>query len=82
MELNAVPGVPLTDGVTENKPGSSAFVIVEGSCLAYKTIDGQKLALREMHAGDVFGESTVFARTLRTASVEATTSPHVASCDA
>ncbi len=59
--------------VVENKPGSSAFVIVEGSCRAYKTIDGQKLVLREMHEGDVFGESTVFARSLRTASVEALT---------
>lgn len=57
--------------VRENEPGHAAYVIVRGRCVAYKTVDGQRVALREMGEGDVFGETAVFAQQPRTASVEA-----------
>lgn len=62
---------PGTRIVTEGDKAQAAYVIVQGRCRAYKTIDGSEVALREMGEGDVFGETAVFAEQPRTATVEA-----------
>jgi hypothetical protein len=57
--------------VVEGDPGDCAYIIVRGSCLAYKTIDGQRVVLRRLTAGSVFGETAVLSGGIRTATVEA-----------
>jgi eukaryotic-like serine/threonine-protein kinase len=57
--------------VREGDTGEEAFVITQGRCVAYKTIDGERFVLREMGPGDVFGEMAVFSSRARTATVEA-----------
>ena len=57
--------------VTEGDVGTTAYVIERGRCVAYKTVDGRKVILREMGPGDVFGEMAVISARPRTATVEA-----------
>jgi serine/threonine-protein kinase len=57
--------------VQEGDVANAAYVIVAGKCEAYKTIDGARVALREMGPGDVFGETAILTDTVRTASVVA-----------
>ena len=57
--------------VVEGAPGDCAYIIVRGSCVAYKTVDGQKVVLRRLTAGSVFGETAVLSGGIRTATVEA-----------
>lgn len=57
--------------VREGDPGNEAFVITEGRCQVFKTVDDRAIVLREMTAGDVFGETAVLTGSLRTASVQA-----------
>lgn len=64
--------------VEEGAPSDHAFIVVSGSCSAYKTVDGKLRHLRDMKAGDVFGETGIFAGTGRTARVKATTETVVA----
>jgi serine/threonine protein kinase len=59
--------------VTEGEPGDAAFVILEGRCVAYRVEDSTEIPLRVMEPGDVFGETAVFSRKPRTASVKAMT---------
>jgi eukaryotic-like serine/threonine-protein kinase len=59
--------------VTEGEAGDAALVIEEGTCLAYKTVRGQRWVLREMGPGAVFGETAVLSPGTRTATVEAKT---------
>ncbi len=56
--------------VREGEVGDHAFVIRQGRAVAYKTIDGERIVLREMCAGDAFGEMALLADTPRTATVE------------
>jgi len=60
--------------VTEGEAGEEAFIIVEGTCEAYKTVGGVKKTLRQMGPGEVFGETAVLSNSVRTATVEALTS--------
>ena len=53
--------------------GESAYIIVEGRCVAYRHDDGAEVVLREMAPGDVFGETAIFSNKPRTASVKALT---------
>jgi eukaryotic-like serine/threonine-protein kinase len=62
---------PGTRIVTEGEPGEAAFIIVRGSCVAYRMADGERRVLRRMGPGDVFGEMAVLSRLPRTATVEA-----------
>lgn len=62
---------PGTAIVVEGTPGHEAFIIVEGECVAYKTVDGKRRTLRTMGPGDVFGETAVLSDAPRTATVEA-----------
>ncbi len=57
----------------EGAEGDSAFIVVSGKCEAFKEIDGNNTAIREMGPGDVFGELAVLAETPRTAGVVALT---------
>jgi tRNA A-37 threonylcarbamoyl transferase component Bud32 len=57
--------------VVEGDAGNEAFIIVEGTCVAYKTIDGERRTLRSMGPGEVFGETAVLSDAPRTATVEA-----------
>ena len=41
--------------VVEGDPGDCAYIIVRGTCVAYKTVGGQKVVLRRLTAGSVFG---------------------------
>lgn len=56
--------------VREGEVGDHAFVIRQGRAVAYKTINGERIVLREMGAGDAFGEMALLADTPRTATVE------------
>jgi serine/threonine-protein kinase len=61
--------------VVEGDVGDAAYIIVRGTCEAYKTIathDGmERRVLRTMGPGDVFGEMAVLSDVPRTATVEA-----------
>ncbi|NRA33414.1 MAG: cyclic nucleotide-binding domain-containing protein [Polyangiaceae bacterium] len=51
--------------------GDEAYIIASGSCEAFKELGGKRVALRNMYAGDVFGEMAVMSDEPRTASVVA-----------
>jgi serine/threonine-protein kinase len=59
--------------VREGEPGNTAYVIAEGTCVAYRTEDSTEIELRRMGPGEVFGETAVFTDKPRTASVKALT---------
>jgi serine/threonine-protein kinase len=59
--------------VREGGPADCAYIIVEGECEAFKTVEGRRVALRRMSVGEVFGETAVLTGEPRTASVEAVT---------
>jgi serine/threonine-protein kinase len=59
--------------VREGEPGDAAYIIVEGRCTACRSDGDSEVVLREMGAGDVFGETAIFAKKPRTASVKALT---------
>lgn len=56
--------------VAEGDPGDCAYIIVRGTCVAYKMIDGQKVVLRHLGPNSVFGEMAVLSGGVRTATVE------------
>jgi eukaryotic-like serine/threonine-protein kinase len=62
---------PGTRIVVEGDPGDCAYIVVRGTCVAYKTIDGQKVVLRQLGPNAVFGEMAVLTGGVRTATVEA-----------
>jgi eukaryotic-like serine/threonine-protein kinase len=63
------PGAPI---VVEGAPGDCAYVVVSGSCVAYKKDEnGNRLVLRRLGPGAVFGETAVLTGGIRTATVEA-----------
>jgi eukaryotic-like serine/threonine-protein kinase len=58
--------------VLEGEPGDCAYVVVSGSCIAYKRGEnGKRIVLRKLSAGAVFGETAVLSGGVRTATVEA-----------
>src|SRR5262249_20604593 len=56
--------------VVEGERGDCAYVVVRGTCVAYRTVDGQRHVLRRLGAGSVFGETAVLGGGIRTATVE------------
>ncbi len=56
--------------VREEEAGSSAYVIISGHCRAFKGEHDNPQELREMGPGDVFGETAVFLKQPRSATVE------------
>lgn len=63
--------------VREGESSDAAYIIVEGVCSAFKVVDGVEKELRQMGPGEVFGETGVFTRQPRTASVRATSTVKV-----
>jgi len=58
--------------VVEGQPGDCAYILVSGSCVAYKTGEGgARVVLRRLTPGAVFGETAVLSGGIRTATVEA-----------
>ena len=57
--------------VVEGSPGDAAYVVVSGTCHVFKTVQGKRLALRNLGPGDVFGETAILTQAPRTASVQA-----------
>jgi serine/threonine-protein kinase len=55
----------------EGDRGDAAYIIVEGTCRAFKTVDGREIELRRMGPGEVFGETAILSRLPRSASVQA-----------
>lgn len=64
--------------VREGDQGNEAYIIKAGECRAFKTVDGEKVELRIMGNGDVFGETAILTEGPRSASVEAITNVTVA----
>ncbi|MBI5500382.1 MAG: cyclic nucleotide-binding domain-containing protein [Deltaproteobacteria bacterium] len=57
--------------IREGEDADCAYVVLKGRCVAYNTVDGRRVVLREMVEGDVFGEVALLTQGKRTASVEA-----------
>ena len=55
----------------EGDRGDAAYIIVEGTCRAFKMVEGEEVELRRMGPGEVFGETAILSRKPRTASVQA-----------
>jgi serine/threonine protein kinase len=55
--------------VKEGAPGDTAYIIERGACDVYRWIDGQRVLVRRLEPGDVFGEMAVFSGGTRTATV-------------
>jgi eukaryotic-like serine/threonine-protein kinase len=64
--------------VKEGEKGDEAYIIKAGECRAFKTINGEKVELRMMRSGQVFGETAILTDSPRSASVEAVTDVTVA----
>jgi serine/threonine-protein kinase len=58
--------------IREGERGDEAFVVVSGRCVVTATSEGNRIVLRELGPGDVFGETAVFSDEPRSATVEAT----------
>lgn len=56
----------------EGDRGNEAFVVISGRCAVTTMSEGRRLVLRELGAGDVFGETAIFSDEPRSATVEAT----------
>jgi eukaryotic-like serine/threonine-protein kinase len=57
--------------ISEGDVGDAAYMIVSGTCRAYRTVDGQQETLAQMGPGDVFGEMALLLDDPRAATVEA-----------
>jgi len=57
--------------ISEGEPGDAAYVIISGSCVATRTVGGQKQELRKLTTGELFGEAAVFTGQPRSATVTA-----------
>ncbi len=55
--------------IREGEPGDAAYIIVDGLCEVSKMVDGNKVVLRIMGPGEVFGETAVFSEQPRSATV-------------
>jgi CRP-like cAMP-binding protein len=71
LPLQTQTFAPGTRIVVEGEPGDTAYIIVSGTCIARKTVDGEQRFLRRLPAGSVFGEMAVLSGKPRTATVEA-----------
>ncbi|MCA9693829.1 MAG: cyclic nucleotide-binding domain-containing protein [Myxococcales bacterium] len=59
--------------IREGEVGDAAYIVEVGRLEVYRRIDGERVSLRILGPGDVFGETAIFAESPRTASVVAVT---------
>ncbi|MBI4955936.1 MAG: protein kinase [Myxococcales bacterium] len=57
--------------VREGDSGDEAYIVVRGTCVASKTVGGERRVLRHMGPGEVFGEMGMLSSLPRSATVEA-----------
>jgi serine/threonine-protein kinase len=57
--------------VEEGAPGDAAYIIERGHCEVWKTVRNERVLLRRLGPGEVFGETAVLTHGVRTASVVA-----------
>jgi serine/threonine protein kinase len=62
------PGTPI---VTQGDAADAAYIITEGNCEVFKGAGSERVLLRRLGPGDVFGETAVLTGEPRTASVVA-----------
>ena len=55
--------------IREGETGDAAYIVLSGRLEVYKHEAGQRVKLRALGPGDVFGETSIFAASRRTASV-------------
>lgn len=72
------PGQPI---VREGEAGECAYVVLAGQCQATRSAGGRQEVLRTLGPGEMFGETAIFARTTRSATVTAVTEVVVALVD-
>jgi serine/threonine-protein kinase len=51
----------------------AAFILMEGQCELFRTIGGEQRFVRVLEQGEVFGETSIFGSSTRTASIAAAT---------
>jgi serine/threonine-protein kinase len=59
--------------VREGDIPDAAYILFEGKCELFRMVDGQRRSMRVLGAGEVFGETSIFGSSVRTASIEAIT---------
>ncbi len=57
--------------VVQGEEGETAYIIDKGRCAVIKEKGNERVVVRELGPGEVFGETAVFLKTVRTATVEA-----------
>ncbi len=67
--------------VREGEPGECAYVVLAGQCQATRLAGGRQEVLRTLGQGEMFGETAIFARAPRSATVTAVTDVVVAKVD-
>ena len=55
--------------IRQGEVGDAAYIVVSGKLEVYKRIDDERMSLRLLGPGDMFGETAIFAASPRTASV-------------
>jgi CRP-like cAMP-binding protein len=58
--------------MTSRGVGNEAYILTDGHCKLFRTVDGREQFIRLFGAGEVFGETAIFSDSPRNASVEAT----------
>ena len=59
--------------VREGDVGISAYVLAEGECEVFRTVDGERVSFGKLGPGEVFGETAILTSKPRTATVVALT---------
>lgn len=59
--------------INDGDHGDAGYIIARGEVEVFKNIDGQRVSIKQLKPGDVFGETAIFAASPRTASVVALT---------
>ena len=57
--------------VSEGEPGDTAYIIEDGTCEVFRLVEAERVLIRRLEPGDVFGEMAVFTGGTRTATVVA-----------
>jgi CRP-like cAMP-binding protein len=58
-----------THVIRQGDVGDTAYIVMSGALEVYQHIDGERVSLRSLGPGDMFGEAAIFAASPRTASV-------------